>query len=189
MLMLAGGLPSPAYFPYESISAEVLAPNAYKATPSKRSIKGLWSTLFKSNDDPVEKKTAAITINKYEKGDPVSTIQLSTALQYSQATGLVPLQGFIRQFSQRVFQPATADWDITLCSGSTAAWAQIVTTLCNPGDGFLVEEATYPSAVSTAWPSGMRPVAVSMDNEGLSATGLAQVLEEWDVEARGGMQR
>jgi aromatic amino acid aminotransferase I len=57
-------------------------------------------------------------------------------------------------------------------TGSTAAWAQICTTLCEPGDGVLCEEFTYPSALSTAWPSGILPVPCAMDGEGLTGPGL-----------------
>lgn len=40
-----------------------------------------------------------------------------------------------------------------------------------------------------AWPSGFKPVPLAMDGEGMTPEGLEDVLENWDVEARGGMSR
>lgn len=184
--MLAGGLPSPQYFPFESISAAVLAPTTFQTTSSDENT--WWSTLFGA---AAKKPTSVIHIPKYAKGpiDPARTVQLSTALQYTQATGLPSLQSFIRVFTARVFTPGTADWVTTMHTGSTAAWAQICTTLCEPGDGVLCEAFTYPSALSTAWPSGIKPVPCAMDGQGLTGAGLIDVLNNWDVDARGGMRR
>ena len=64
------------------------------------------------------------------------------------ATGLPPLQAFIKEFVATVFQPAYADWDLLVCAGSTDAWAKICTTLLERGDGILCEEWTYPSALA-----------------------------------------
>lgn len=58
-------------------------------------------------------------------------------------------------------------------------------TLCNPGDLFLTEEWTYPSALSTAQPLGVRPVSVKMDGEGMRSDDLRKVLSEWNADARG----
>ena len=61
-------------------------------------------------------------------------------------------------------------------------------TLCNPGEFLLVEEWTYPSAVASAHPFGVRPAAVKVDGEGMRADDLRKVLAEWD-EAKVGARR
>lgn len=63
------------------------------------------------------------------------------------ATGLAPLQAFIKEFTSVVFQPAYANYDTLMNAGSTDAWSKICTTLCERGDGILCEEWTYPSAI------------------------------------------
>lgn len=60
------------------------------------------------------------------------------------AAGLPPLAQFIYDFTARVYRPATSDFHCVINAGSTDAWGKIVTTLCNPGDGVLAEEWTYP---------------------------------------------
>lgn len=68
------------------------------------------------------------------------------------AAGLAPLAKFIYDFTQRVYQPGTADFRTVINAGSTDAWGKIATTLANPGDGVLCEEWTYPSALACVTP-------------------------------------
>lgn len=49
--------------------------------------------------------------------------------------------------------------------GSTDGFHKIVELLCEHGDGILVESFTYPSALETGWPMGVRPVTVEIDGE------------------------
>lgn len=58
-------------------------------------------------------------------------------------------------------------------------------TLCNPGDGILTEEWTYPSACASARPLGMHIVSVKIDSEGMSSEHLESLLSNWDERARG----
>lgn len=59
----------------------------------------------------------------------------------------------------------------------------------NPGDGFLTEEWSYPSALSLAKPYNINPVSVAMDGDGMRPDILRKTLSEWDESARGGMKR
>lgn len=137
--------------------------------------------------DMIRGKTKTITVPKWpSKPDELS---LSTALQYSTAEGMPALLKFTYDFTARVYQPATADFKTLMCCGSTDAWGKIVTTLCNRGDGVLCEEWTYSSALSTAWPNGIKPVAVDMDGEGIIPAAFESLLRDWDPTKRGGMQR
>lgn len=181
MLSLAGGLPPPEAFPYESITAQTLARNSFKTTEQGIGA-WLWSLLGGGG-----KKTDQWTIPKWD--DDKSRVQLSTALQYGTAAGLPPLAQFIYDFTAQVYRPATSDFKTVINAGSTDAWGKIVTSLCNPGDGVLAEEWTYPSALATAWPSGIKPVPLPMDGDGLTVDGMEHVLANWNPEEHDGMQR
>ncbi|GAA5826415.1 hypothetical protein JCM3770_004697 [Rhodotorula araucariae] len=180
MLLLAGGLPPPELFPYESITAETLAKDSFKTTDVGFGA-WLWSWIAGG------KKTDSWTIPKFtaDKG----TIQLSSALQYGTAAGLPPLAKFIHEFTERVYQPGTADYRTVINAGSTDAWGKIATTLANPGDGILCEEWTYPSALASVWPSGLKPVTIPMDGEGMTPQGMDALLAGWNPDEHGGMRR
>jgi aromatic amino acid aminotransferase I / 2-aminoadipate transaminase len=91
--------------------------------------------------------------------------------------------------SLKVYDPAYDNYSILVHAGNTDGWSKVVQTLCNPGEGILTEEWTYPSALATARPVGVTAVSVEMDGEGMRADSLRKVLSGWDEEARGGMKR
>lgn len=70
-------------------------------------------------------------------------------------------------------------------SPTVGRWYKCVQTFCNPGDGVLVSEWTYPSAIASMAPYNVKPVAVPMDGQGMSSAGLRKVLSEWDESATG----
>lgn len=41
----------------------------------------------------------------------------------------------------------------------------------------------------TAWPSGIKPVPLPMDGDGLTVDGMEQVLANWNPDEHDGMQR
>ena len=57
--------------------------------------------------------------------------------------------------------------------------------LCNPGEMYLAEEWTYPSAKAAAKPLGVSPCPIKMDGEGMRSDDLRKVLAEWDEVERG----
>ncbi|GAA5978310.1 hypothetical protein JCM11641_004650 [Rhodosporidiobolus odoratus] len=180
MLMFAGGLPPPEYFPFETISATSLVRNSYRTTDMGV---GAWLMSWFSGG----KKTDAWTINKFEEDK--AKVQLSVALQYGTAAGLPALAQFIHEFTAKVYRPAYSDFATVINAGSTDAWSKIITTLANPGDGVLAEEWTYPSALATAWPNGIRPVPLPMDGVGMTPDGMDALLGGWKEEEHGGMKR
>ena len=72
-----------------------------------------------------------------------------------------------------------------MCSEDSYSLGRIMLTLCNPGEGILTEEWTYPSVLAAVQPYGMRATPVTMDSEGMRSDSLRKVLEEWDETARG----
>ncbi|GHJ84349.1 hypothetical protein NliqN6_0751 [Naganishia liquefaciens] len=193
MIALAGGLPSPAIFPFLELSAEVYTQDALSITPAtaqagspdaqdaQTMIKkpSFLSWLFG------KKNTETITISKPPSSSSPLDINLNTLLQYSSAQGHPALQAFIREFVSKVYQPAFADWDVLLNVGSTMAWSHVVFMLLEPGDGVLYEEWSYPGAMNTASPLPTHKVSIKVDGEGLIPEDLNKVLEEWDEEKRG----
>lgn len=68
---------------------------------------------------------------------------------------------------------------------AATGWSRVIYSLCNPGDGIVVEEWTYPSAVYSSLPLGARTVGIPMDGEGMLPDKLEEVLANWDETARG----
>lgn len=84
-----------------------------------------------------------------------------------------------------MYQPNYADFATLVHTGNTDGWSRAVLTLCNPGELFLTEEWTYPSAVASSRPYGVNPVPIAMDSEGMRADDLYKTLSEWDEVTRG----
>ncbi|GAA5876540.1 hypothetical protein JCM16303_003573 [Sporobolomyces ruberrimus] len=180
LLMLAGGLPPPDYFPFETITCSTMKQNSFKTAPNPSYVQSVWNWIKGTEKDEW-------AINKWE--DDKTKIQLSTALQYGTAQGLPALHAFIDLFVSHVYDPGYADFRTVINAGSTDAWGKIVTTLCEPGDGVLCEEWTYPSALAAAWPNGMKPVPLPMDGGGLTVSGMEELLGFWDPAQHDGMRR
>ena len=64
-------------------------------------------------------------------------------------------------------------------------FVQAIFTLCNPGEAFLADEWTYPSATATAIPLGVHCVGVGMDEQGMTPEALEEVLSGWNEAERG----
>lgn len=165
---------------YETIGADVLAPNTYKASVG---VFGWLKSLFVP-------ATAHVSIPKHKASDaPKDAVELASALQYGQATGLPALTRFVKEFSALVYDPAFADFETLVNCGATHAWSMIAPMLCERGDGVLCEEWTYPSALASCAPYGIRPIPIKMDGEGMTAESMREILANWNVYERGGMKR
>ncbi|KAI0776130.1 PLP-dependent transferase [Trametes elegans] len=181
LITIANGTPSPEYFPFAAISGDALVPESFSVTnsPSESSLSWFWKLFGGARKE----KTNTISIPKF--ADRPGELNLQTALQYGAATGLVQLQKFVHDFVERVYQPGYADWTILAHTGNTDGFSRLILTLCNPGEVFITEDWTYPSALASSEPYGIRPVGVPMDHEGLRADDLRMLLSEWDEAARG----
>jgi aromatic amino acid aminotransferase I len=175
------GIPSPEYFPYESLSASILSVDSFPLdnprVPSK-SKKSILSWLFGP-------QKPSFTIPKYVENATPETIQLATSLQYQSATGPPALPLFLREYVQKMYNPAYADWDVLLNCGATDAWGKICFMLMERGDAILVEEWTYPGAEGSFKPLEVEMVAIKMDGEGVLPEHMEEVLANWDEEKRG----
>ncbi|PCH40915.1 PLP-dependent transferase [Wolfiporia cocos MD-104 SS10] len=181
LISLAGGLPSENYFPFSSVGGEILAPDSFTLNPSEQgsSLSWLWKLFGRSSKE----KTSTITIPRFT--DSPDQVNLATALQYGTATGLPQLQKFVQEFVDKVYQPAYSDCTIMVHIGNTDGWSRVMQTIMNPGEMFLTEEWTYPSALASAKPHGMHPYPIAMDKDGMSSADLRKVLSEWNENVRG----
>ncbi|KAJ7095348.1 pyridoxal phosphate-dependent transferase [Mycena belliarum] len=180
LLMLAGGLPSPAYFPFSDISANVLVSNSFPVESTNQgssSFSWLWKLLGADKE-----KTTPVTVPKY----PIRPEDVNLAtVRISLASGLPQLQKIIKEFTDKVYKPGYGNYTTLLHAGNTDAWSKVVITLCNPGDGVLVSKWTYPSAMASMQPFNIKPVAVDIDGQGMRSDALRTILTEWDESARG----
>ena len=54
----------------------------------------------------------------------------------------------MQEFTTKVYKPAYTNYTTLVSAGNTDGWGRVALTLLNPGDGFLVSEWTYPSALA-----------------------------------------
>ncbi|KAL1409695.1 hypothetical protein Q8F55_003691 [Vanrija albida] len=181
MVSLAGGIPSPAYFPFETLSATILPfdhlPLDNPRVPVKEK-KSLLGWLFGSGSSSA---TPSITVPKYAKNptDPYA-VQLATSLQYQMATGPPAFPKFLREYVATVYKPGYADWDVLLDDGATDGFNKVCDMLLDVGDTILVEEWTYPGAANAYLPYDTTVVGVKMDGEGIIPEDLESLLADWD---------
>lgn len=188
-ISFAGGLPSPDYFPFTSVSANILPADAFPltvpraasspASTSSSPFGWLWR-IFGGSEGRKNDTTTRIEVPRDPRTDD-SGFNLATALQYGPATGLARTQAFIREFTERVYAPAYDNWTTLVHTGNTDGWSRIAKLLLNPGDTLLVEEWVYPSALASTRPIGLRWHAVPVDSQGMRADALRETLAEWDV--------
>ncbi|CAK9782287.1 PLP-dependent transferase [Cutaneotrichosporon oleaginosum] len=183
MVPMAGGVPSPTIFPFETLSADILPYNHLPLDPPRVPKKqGLLEWLFSSSAPTTEK----ISIPKYaaDPKDPMA-IQLSTSLQYAAATGPPAFPIWLRKYVETVFKPAFADWDVLLDVGATDAMTKVCNMLLVEGDSVMVEEWTYPGAMNAYLPYDVNVVGLPMDNEGIIPADMDKVLSSWNEEKQG----
>ncbi|KAL3421753.1 hypothetical protein PVAG01_05909 [Phlyctema vagabunda] len=164
MLSLAGGLPHPSLFPFQSISLDT-----YPAGVE----------LDAANPDQVPPGLEVLSISKAAQGK--DSLDLTTALQYGGGMGDKTLIKWAHDFTSLVFQPASEDFQILMNAGNTDAWAKVVGLLCEPGDVVITEEYSYPSSQSKWIPLGCKAAPIKMDENGMRADHLEQTLAEWET--------
>lgn len=168
LISLGGGLPSPEYFPFPEIDVKV--PRV--ASPG--------------NELNGHAPESLIHAGMHDMRDGKSAFDLATALNYGQGHGAPQLLRYLVEHTEIVHNPPYQDWSCTMTVGSTSAWDMALRMLTKPGDWVISEEYTFPAAVETAIPLGVKCAAVAMDADGMIASSLDEVLTNWDEKARGG---
>ncbi|KAM0255532.1 hypothetical protein ACHAQJ_005679 [Trichoderma viride] len=164
MISLAGGMPSPNCFPFNSLSASIpTIPSS-----SRSNISEAESNITMGLDDITFKNAA---------------LDLSVALNYGQAAGSAQMIRWITEHTELVHNPPYADWDTCLTTGNTAGIYQALRMLCdkNRGDSWMTEEYCYASALETALPMGIKTVGIKMDADGPIPEVMDEILTNWDA--------
>lgn len=167
LISLGGGLPSSEYFPFDKLSFKV---------PGVRS----------SSEPSGEIPGSVVTAGKHDQAEDKSVFDISTAFNYGQGHGAAQLIRWCVEHTEIVHDPPYQDWSCTMTAGSTSATDMAFRMFCKPGDWLLTEQYTYPTMVEAARPLGVRIAAVSMDEYGLCAKSLDEMLSNWDVTVRRG---
>lgn len=177
LISLGGGLPSSEYFPFEELSITV--PSLASLSPSQPNGHADTSTLKAG-------KNEILTAGKHDLAEGVSLYDIATACQYGQGHGAAQFLRWMIEHTEIVHNPPYRDWSCTMTIGSTSACDFAFRLFCNPGDWMLTEQYTYPTMVVAAQGMGINIAAVGMDEHGMLATSLDDILSNWNVAERGG---
>jgi hypothetical protein len=98
------GLPNVAFFPYDTLEAQIAKPDRWTPTPNGPGPEAMGKNGHNTPSEPMA--SSHITVPKItDEADLSKKIDLYTALQYGQAVGYLPLASFIRQFSRDHLHP------------------------------------------------------------------------------------
>ncbi len=172
LISLGGGLPHPAYFPFEELGVRVPLPPDFSPGAAAATM-------------------AEVRVGKFDTAVPGGTAEydLAIALNYGQATGSAQLMRWVTEHTELVCHPPYADWRCCLTVGSTGALEQALRLFCDRGDGMLTEEFSFATALETAAPLGIPVFGVRMDEQGLLPESMDAMLTGWDPRHRGGAPR
>ncbi|KAL1744489.1 pyridoxal phosphate-dependent transferase [Schizophyllum fasciatum] len=160
MISLAGGLPHPSLFPFDSVHISTYDSSTRMAT------------------DPVEIAKVDVCV---EKQPSSHSTDLRTALQYGPFNGIKPVMDWMHSFIERVYAPAYQDWQLLMDGGSTDGWAKVAGMLLEEEDVILVEAHTFPSGQALWVPMGVTAAPVDIDMYGLVPDALSRVLDNWET--------
>ncbi|TKA78114.1 hypothetical protein B0A49_01798 [Cryomyces minteri] len=166
LISLGGGLPSSEYFPFEELHIKVPSVGQFSEAETKDS-------------------GVLVSAGKYDLIEGNSIYDISVAFNYGQGTGAAQLLRWITEHTEIVHNPPYQDWFCTMTIGSTSALDMALRMFTQRGDFILSEEYTFATAVETAAPMGVRVVGVKMDEQGLLADSMDEILSTWDERARG----
>jgi GntR family transcriptional regulator/MocR family aminotransferase len=105
--------------------------------------------------------------------DHVLRTRGAAALAYAPREGLPKLRELIVEDLSRLGVPARPD-DVLITTGSQQALDLVARALIDPGDTFLVEDATYSGAINLLAAAGARVMGVKSDDEGPDPQSLEQ---------------
>ncbi|KAJ8120584.1 hypothetical protein ONZ43_g2743 [Nemania bipapillata] len=189
----AGGLPNAKFFPFDTLEAQSAHPHRWRPTPNYPGVDAAAET---SSDNSPTAASHVVVPHAADTADLDKKIDLTTALQYGQASGYPPLFSYIRQFTRECLHPNVpyeGGPDVALTVGSTDGFSKVLELFVNTWvegkndirerPGMLAEVFIYPSILNQAHPRGIQVCPVEMDDEGMAPYGpggLEDVLANWD---------
>lgn len=122
---------------------------------------------------PVEGLSAALTDILKREGKDLAVYNMGHGPQ-----GYPGLRDFVaNKLASRCGIKCGAD-DILVLSGSGQGIEMVSKLLINPGDTALIEEFSYGGAITRIKKSGAQPVGMPLDDDGIRADALANILED-----------
>lgn len=167
MLSLGGGLPSSEYFPFENYSLRV-------------------PRIGQFSEAETRKSGVTITAGKHDLKEDKSLFDISTAFNYGQGSGSAQLLRWMTEHTELVHNPPYQDWSCTMTIGSTSGVDMIYRMFGFPNMCMLTEEYSFSTAVEAGLPMGVRSIGVAVDDEGLLAISLDEILSKWKPTERNG---
>ncbi|PIA92784.1 Aromatic amino acid aminotransferase [Cercospora beticola] len=168
LISLGGGLPSSEYFPFQELDVKIPRPS------------------YLGQEQNGHAETEIISMGMHDMAEGKSGFDLATALNYGHGHGAPQLLRWLVEHTEIVHNPPYQDWSCTMTVGSTAAWDMTLRMFCRPGDFIITEQYSFPAAIETAIPMGVRCAAVAMDAGGMLPSSLDEMLSNWDSVKRGG---
>lgn len=124
-----------------------------------------------------------------------------TRLATGTMTAVPHLQHVMEEIVEKIYRPHYKNSTVLVHAGNTDGWFKAAMMLCNPGEGVLVSEWTFPTAlavsqismcstdndsrhVQTLLPMDVTAIPVAMDHQGMRSDALRTVLIEWDEVVR-----
>ncbi|KAI1170307.1 pyridoxal phosphate-dependent transferase [Nemania sp. FL0916] len=194
----AGGLPNAQFFPFDTLEAQSAHPTRWTPTPNRPGADDPSSVTAPAKASTRGAKTTSHVVVPHEDStaDLTKKIDLTTALQYGQASGYPPLLSFVRQFTRECLHPNVpyqGGPETALTVGSTDGYSKVLELFTNvwvegkndirERPGLLIEVFAYPSILSQSKPRGVQICPVEIDEEGMAPYGpggLEDVLANWD---------
>lgn len=167
IISLGGGLPSSAYFPFAEMTATV-------------------PTVPGFTEEETMTNGTKIVAGKHDLAAGKSIFDIGTAFNYGQGTGSAQLLRWVTEHTELVHDPPYADWTCNMTIGSTSAFDMAMRMFVRKGEYILTEEYTFPTTIEATQPMGIKMVGVRMDEGGLIAEALDEVLSAWNPAERGG---
>ncbi|KAK4189603.1 pyridoxal phosphate-dependent transferase [Podospora australis] len=188
ILNVAGGLPNPHFFPFDTLEAQTAKPERWTPTPN---YPGEASSAATPASGPAAPTHITVPSQSNEK-DLLKKVDLATALQYGMAQGYPPLLSWVRQFTRENLHPNVPYRDgpeVILTNGSTDGFSKALNLFVSEWrdtddirdrPGMLCETFVYTNVPNQAMPLGVQMVPVKADESGMSPEDLEDVLANWD---------
>ncbi|KAF1357117.1 pyridoxal phosphate-dependent transferase [Delphinella strobiligena] len=162
IISLSTGRPSSQYFPINGMSFDFSGP-------------------CRKEPGAADDARTECTVEMDDVQTKDSAIDLAISLNYGYSAGAEQLVKFVTEHVEIFHDPPYSDWESCLTIGSTSALDLAFRTLASPGDSVLVEKYTYSGTIECAKPLGLNLQAVDMDDHGMSATHLDEIMDTWEA--------
>ncbi|KAG6914741.1 hypothetical protein DXG01_015652 [Tephrocybe rancida] len=127
--------------------------------------------------------TASSPINDSDITLKLDSTELAQGLQYSATAGYENLSDWLIGLQDHSHgRKKSADWTLSVGSGSQDLIFKAVATLVDPGDPVLLESPVYAGVISMFHTLNCEQIEVETDPHGIKSSSLKSILESWPAE-------